>query len=130
MAKRLEATVDALKPVIKDVHSQGAEIGEVFIGRQIILVGRDLSPCPYTQVALKVDYPVGSMMYDCPIVSQAPDQIVVESPKRFQMKYMRESVIGLTGEIVLYLNDPRRRNRQPAHGSRFKVKFVRPPKGK
>ena len=25
---------------------------------------------------------------------------------------------------------PRRRNRQAAHGSRFKVKFVRPPKGK
>ena len=27
-------------------------------------------------------------------------------------------------------NDPRRRNRQAAHASRFKVKFVRPPKGK
>ena len=35
-----------------------------------------------------------------------------------------------TGEVVLYLHDPRRRNRQAAHGSRFKVKFVRPPKGK
>ena len=45
-------------------------------------------------------------------------------------KYMRESAIGLTGEVVLYLNDPRRRNRQAAHGSRFKVKFVRLPKGK
>ena len=29
-------------------------------------------------------------------------------------------------EVVLYLYDPRRRNRQAAHGSRFKVKFVRP----
>ena len=27
-------------------------------------------------------------------------------------------------------NDPLRPNRQAAHGSRFKVKFVRPPKGK
>ena len=35
-----------------------------------------------------------------------------------------------TGDVVLYLHDPRRRNRQAAHGSRFKVKFVRPPKGK
>ena len=43
---------------------------------------------------------------------------------------MRESAIGLTGEVVLYLHDPRRRNRQAAHGSRFKVKFVRPPKGR
>ena len=43
------------------------------------------------------------------------------------MKYMRESVIGLTGEVVLYLHDSRRPHRQPAHGSRFKVKFVRPP---
>ena len=59
-----------------------------------------------------------------------PEKIVVESPKRFETKYMRESAIGLTGEIVLYLHDPRRRNRQAAHGSRFKVKFVRPPKGK
>ena len=116
------------RSIIKDIHSQGAEIGEVFIGRQIILEGKGLSPCPHTQVALKVDYPVESMMYDCPIVSQTPDQIVVESPKRFQMKYMRESVIGLTGEVVLYLHDSRRPHRQPAHGSRFKVKFVRPPK--
>ena len=54
---------------------------------------------------------------------------MVESPKRFETKYMRESAIGLTGEVVLYLNDSRRRNRQAAHGSRFKVKFVRPPKG-
>ena len=29
-----------------------------------------------------------------------------------------------------YLNDPRHRHRQAAHGSRFKVKFVRPSKGK
>ena len=55
---------------------------------------------------------------------------MVESPKRFETKYMRESAIGLTGEIVLYLNDPRHRHRQAAHGSRFKVKFVRPPKGR
>ena len=39
---------------------------------------------------------------------------------------MRESVIGLTGEIVLYLHDPRRsqppaRSRQPLQGQ------VRPP---
>ena len=34
-----------------------------------------------------------------------------------------------TGDVVLYLHDPRRRNRQAAHGSRFKVKFVHPPKG-
>ena len=46
------------------------------------------------------------------------------------MKYMRESVIGLTGEIILYLNDPRNRRRQAAHGSRFKVKFARPPASK
>ena len=57
------------------------------------------------------------------------DNFLVESPKRFATKYMRESAIGLTGEVVLYLHDPRRRNRQAAHGSRFKVKFVRPPKG-
>ena len=66
-------------------------------------------------------------MYACEIVSATPEKIVVESPKRFETKYMRESAIGLTGEIVLYLHDPRRRNRQAAHGSRFKVKFVRPP---
>ena len=118
------------RSIIQNVHSQGGEIGEVYIGRQIIIEGKDLAPCPYTQVALKVDYPVGAMMYSCPIVSQAPDRIVVESPKRFQMKYMRESVIGLTGEIVLYLHDSRRPHRQPAHGSRFKVKFVSPPEGK
>ena len=70
------------------------------------------------------------MMYACEIVSATPEKIVVESPKRFETKYMRESAIGLTGEVILYLNDPRRRNRQAAHGSRFKVKFVRPPKGK
>jgi len=44
------------------------------------------------------------------------------------MKYMRESVIGLTGEVILYLHDPDKRRKQAAHGSRFKVKFVRPPK--
>ena len=69
-------------------------------------------------------------MYACEIVSATPEKIVVESPKHFETKYMRESAIGLTGEIVLYLHDPRRPLRQPAHGSRFKVKFVRPPKGK
>ena len=69
-------------------------------------------------------------MYACEIVSATSEKIVVESPKRFETKYMRESAIGLTGEVVLYLHDPRRRNRQAAHGSRFKVKFVRPPKGK
>ena len=42
---------------------------------------------------------------------------------------MRESAIGLTGEVVLYLRDPHRRNRQAAHGIRFKVKFVRSQKG-
>ena len=68
------------------------------------------------------------MMYACEIVSATSEKIVVESSKRFETKYMRESVIGLTGEVVLYLNDPR--HRQAAHGSRFKVKFVRPPKGK
>lgn len=41
---------------------------------------------------------------------------------------LRESAIGLTGEIVLYLPDPRHRARQAVHGSRLKVKFVRPPK--
>ena len=70
------------------------------------------------------------MMYACEIASATPEKIVVESPKRFETKYMRESAIGLTGEVVLYLNDPHRRNRQAAHGSRFKVKFVRSPKGK
>ena len=43
---------------------------------------------------------------------------------------MRESAIGLTGEVVLYLNDPRHRHRQAAHGILFKVKFVRSLKGK
>ena len=43
------------------------------------------------------------------------------------ISHLPDSAIGLTGEIVLYLHDPRRRNRQAAHGSRFKVKFVRPP---
>ena len=54
------------------------------------------------------------MMYACEIVSATPEKIVVESPKRFETKYMRESAIGLTGEVVLYLHDPRRRNRQAA----------------
>ena len=118
------------RSIIKNAHSQGGEIGEVYIGRQIIIEGKDLSLCPSSQVALKVNYPVQAMMYDCEIVSATPEKIVVESPKRFETKYMRESAIGLTGEVVLYLHDPRRRNRQAAHGSRFKVKFVRPPKGK
>ena len=160
MAKRLEATVESLKPIIRfrweksrlkkksaaegpekvvykpslnrirNAHSLGGEIGEVYIGRQIIIEGKDLSLCPNSQVALKVNYPVEAMMYACEIVSATPEKIVVESPKRFETKYMRESAIGLTGEVVLYLHDPRRRNRQAAHGSRFKVKFVRPPKGK
>ena len=39
---------------------------------------------------------------------------------------MRESAIGLTGEVVLYLDDP---HHQSAHGIRFKVKFVRPSRG-
>ena len=42
----------------------------------------------------------------------------------------RRSTCANAGEVVLYLHDPRRRNRQAAHGSRFKVKFVRPPMGK
>ena len=116
--------------VMKSVHSQGSDCGIVYPGWEIIIEGKGLRLGQCDQVALKVDYPVESMMYSCPIVSQAPDRIVVESPKRFQMKYMRESVIGLTGEIVLYLHDSRRPHRQPAHGSRFKVKFVRPPEGK
>lgn len=74
-----------------------------------------------------MNYPVEAMMYDCEIVSATSEKIVVESPKRFETKYMRESAIGLTGEVILYLHDPRRRNRQAAHGSRFKVKFIRPP---
>ena len=118
------------RSIIKNVHSQGGEIGEVYIGRQTIIAGKDLSLCPNSQVALKVNYPVEAMMYVCEIVSATPEKIVVESPKRFETKYMRESAIGLTGEVILYLNDPRRRNRQAAHGSRFKVKFVRPQKGK
>ena len=55
------------RSIIKNAHSQGGEIGEVYIGRQIIIEGKDLSLCPHSQAA---------------------------------------------------------------HGSRFKVKFVRPPKGK
>ena len=116
------------RSIIKNAHSQGGEIGEVYIGRQIIIEGKDLSLCPHSQVALKVNYPVEAMMYACEIVSATPEKIVVESPKRFETKYMRESAIGLTGEVVLYLHDPRCRNRQAAHGSRFKVKFLRPPK--
>ena len=69
-------------------------------------------------------------MYACEIVSATPEKIVAEFPKRFETKYMRESAIGLTGDVVLYLLDPRRRNRQAAHGNRFKVKFVRLPSGK
>ena len=118
------------RSIIKNAHSQGGEIGEIYIGRQIIIEGKDLSLCPNSQVALKVNYPIEAMMYACEIVSATSEKIVVESPKRFETKYMRESAIGLTGEVVLYLNDPRHRNRQAAHGSRFKVKFVRPPKGK
>ena len=117
------------RSIIKNAHSQGGEIGEVYIGRQIIIEGKDLSLCPNSQVALRVNYPVETMMYNCEIISATSEKIVVESPKRFETKYMRESAIGLTGEIVLYLNDPRRRNRQAAHGSRFKIKFARPPKG-
>jgi len=112
---------------IKDVHSQGAGIGEVYIGRQIIIEGKDLELNPRSQVALAVDYPVGRVMYGCPIVSSEEGRIVVESPRRFAMKYMRESAIGLTGEIVVYMLDEHRPHRQAAHGSRFKVKFVRPP---
>ena len=66
------------------------------------------------------------MMYNCEIVVASSNQIIVESPKHFQAKYMRESATGLTGEVVLYLHDARRPHRQAAHGSRFKVKFVRP----
>ena len=39
-----------------------------------------------------------------------------------------ETTIGSLKPIIMfYLHDPHRRNRQAAHGSRFKVKFVRPP---
>ena len=113
---------------IKSAHSLGAGNGEVYIGRQIVLEGKNLSLNPESRVALAVDYPVGTAQFACDIVSWDDGRIVVESPKRFEMKYMRESVIGLTGEVILYLNDPRHRRRQAAHGSRFKVKFVRPPK--
>ncbi|MCQ2122463.1 MAG: hypothetical protein MJY78_11625 [Fibrobacter sp.] len=118
------------RSIIKNAHSQGAKLGEVYLGRQIILEGNYLSPCPFAQVALKVNYPVASMMYNCEIIETSPDRIVVESPKHFEKKYMRDSATGLMGEVVLYLNDSKHPHRQSAHGSRFKVKFVCPPKGK
>ena len=118
------------RSVIKNVHSYGAGPSEVYIGRQIILEGKDLTLNPNSRVALSVDYPVGTATFACEISDSGPDYVIVESPRRFSMKYMRESVIGLTGEIILYLNDPRNRRRQAAHGSRFKVKFTRPPSAK
>ena len=116
------------RSIIKDAHSYGAGRGEVYIRRQIILEGKNLGLTPHSQVALSVDYPVGKAQFACEIADANPDCITVESPRRFAMKYMRESVIGLTGEVILYLHDPDKRRKQAAHGSRFKVKFVRPPK--
>ena len=112
------------------MHSHGAGPSEVYIGRQIILEGKDLTLNPNSRVALSVDYPVGTATFACEIADYGPDYIIVESPRRFAMKYMRESVIGLTGEIILYLHEPRNRRRQAAHGSHFKVKFTRPPASK
>ena len=69
-------------------------------------------------------------MYGCKILSASSNMIIVESPDRFQKRYMRESAIGLTGQVVIYFNDRHNRRRQTAHGSRFTVKFVEPPKKK
>ena len=118
------------RSIIKNAHSEGGGIGEVYIGRQIIIEGKDLSLSPESQVALQVNYPVGPMMYGCKILSASSNMIIVESPDRFQKRYMRESAIGLTGQVVIYLNDRHNRRRQTAHGSRFTVKFVEPPKKK
>ena len=115
--------------VIKDVHSYGAEVGIVYPGREIYICGKDLNLGPYAQIALQVNYPVHATTWDCEIVSTARDEIIVNSPKAFRAAYMKESAYGLAGEIILYRNDAKPRQ-QSAHGSRFKVSFRKPPKGK
>lgn len=114
--------------VMKSVHSQGSDCGIVYPGWEIIIEGKGLRLGQYDQVALKVDFPVHSATYACDVIINDDETIMVDAPKAFRQKYMRESVYGLTGEVILYQNHPERPHKQAAHGSRFKVKFAKPPK--